>query len=89
MKSFPKRHWKKLVRIEWYDIATSGGWSRNTSEFTPLLIETVGWVSSIYKNKQGQEGVTISASQGVDNGATEYNQHISIPVSVITKVESI
>lgn len=90
MKNFPKKLYKKLVVVDWYDIATSGGWSKNTTEFTPLPIQSVGWVAAIYYNPSIQmEAVNISASQGSDAGFQEFNQHISIPTGVITKVTEI
>jgi hypothetical protein len=89
MKTIPRKFHKKLVRVVWYDIVTSGGWEMNVTR-VPAKIESVGMVSCI-GNSKGEGGLgeflTISASWGHEEGTLpEYNQHITIPAGCVTEI---
>lgn len=72
----------KVAKVEWVDSTSYDGWRSRNLEFSPVNIETVGYLFNVNK-----EGVTIVQSEApVENGI---NAMIVIPKGCITKVSTL
>jgi hypothetical protein len=81
-----KKYEEKRVSILWVDIVTHSGWYGKTFiDTTTCGCESVGFVSLIKRHKYLGDYLTLSSTKSED----EYNQHITIPIACIRRINLI
>ena len=72
-----------FVTVKWVDIVVHGGWAKAAEVATqwekPSPCKTRGWLT-----EANADYILVAATRSLD----EYNQYISIPIGVITSIET-
>ena len=78
-----------LIEVCWYDIVSWGGWVKQSDDKTqPAVCYSYGF-PIVVKEFNKKECLILSATRSGNNGTSEYNQHMTIPVDVIKSFKKI